>query len=172
MKTLLLLLFLSPLSLLAQLDENYVLKLGIGGSAIPGDRVEGVSTISAEMYHNLNDWQSISGSFLYGSRADNVSDGYLHLLRADFNYYFSPFGNKKWYNFEVGTGVSVYGSQSKDRTIRSIDPSFRHSVGINLIADNTIKLSEDRYLSFAGFVTSYVDAKAHIGFNLKYGIVL
>lgn len=178
MRTLLVLLFLSPFTLLSQIEDANLLKVGTGLSIL-GDGDGTILSIRNELYHNMNDIFSVSGSLLGGYGIESFLEEYEYLFRSDINLYFSPFGNKRRYNFEVGAGVSYYGSRSKYiMRITRVDGriteviyvnTVNQSIGFNVLVDNTIRISGNHHVSFGAFITPYIDGNINSGFVLKYG---
>ena len=160
--------------------SRFDLRLGTGISLMgTGDLI--TFNYENELNLKLNKFITSSFSINLGRSNYGVSET-ASFVQGNVNLFFSPFNNKRRFDFRVGTGLTyftisqVYLSSKywENGVLIDIDYQFinRNSLGFNIIMENSYLLTDKFLAGLKLFIQPYFNGDINSGIMLKCGFKL
>ena len=172
-----------PLSVYSQSGDE--VKLGVGVSFLGTGDVY-VLKLEGEAIHRWN--RHFSGSLAigagYGDSRWYENQEYTTLfvrnttVHLDGNFFFSPLGNDRAYNFKIGTGPSLM--YVRDQSYRSYpgwpqsegSPEHRFSLGGSIIVEQEVRIRQQYTIGLKTMFQPYLNGDGAVTMLVKVGKIL
>jgi hypothetical protein len=168
------------LSLFSQENASKIdLRLGMGSSLVgSGDMI--TTAYENELNYRVNSHFTISPSIGFAKSNYGVND-IANFTQTNMNLFYSPFRNTKSMDFRIGLGASFleynYSFEYEGITLSNgkeysrYDFPVEKSFGVNVILENTVKLSPRLLLGLKAFTQIYF-GNINSGLMVKVGYTL
>jgi hypothetical protein len=168
------------LALFSQENASKIdLRLGMGSSLVgSGDML--TTAFENELNYRINSRFAISPSIGIANSNYGVDD-IAHYIQGNLNMFYSPFRNDKSMDFRIGLGASFleYSSSYEyerytllnGKEYSRYDFPVEKSFGVNVILENTVKLSPRFLLGLKAFTQIYY-GNINSGLMVKVGYTL
>jgi hypothetical protein len=133
--------------------------------------------------YQLNPYFTTSASLKYGNAMNEEEYGMAVYRQGNINLFLSPFKNTVKNDFRIGTGISFYKvSEAHYGLFTSTDGLLwqpvvstmrfytRHSLGYNLIIENTYTIKKKILIGAKAFIQPYNNGDMNAGILLKLGV--
>ncbi len=159
--------------------SKFDIRMGLGSSLVgSGDMI--TTAFENELNYRINSHFAISPSIGFAKSNYGVNE-IANYLQGNLNFFYSPFRNNKSMDFRMGLGASFIDynrsfeyeriTLNNGKEYSRYDFSPEKDFGVNLILENTVKLSPRFSLGLKAFTQFYI-SNINSGLMVKLGYTL